>query len=271
MGASETLGYYESPGKEYPAQLADTLRVHGCFEVLNTAVAGMSLPGQIQLWENWVSRFKPDVVLIYPTPTIYLGTEAPRFSSLPRGTTTRPKAQFAFRILDRLQSKVEYPAFIQQRRIAKRIAFETSNKPEGWLFEKQPQDRLELLRAHLDSLVRSIRSRGALPVLATHAMRFQLPLSPQEQQLLSSWRQFTPRATETTLLSFETGAADVVRQLAKENGVPLVDLAAFMTGKPPLFADFTHFTDTGAAVAASHMAEAIVKAIPSNRWSTRSR
>src|SRR2546423_85230 len=37
MGASETFGYAESPGKEYPAQLADSLNRSGCYEVLNTA------------------------------------------------------------------------------------------------------------------------------------------------------------------------------------------------------------------------------------------
>src|SRR5258705_9529645 len=40
MGASETFGYAESPGKEYPAQLADSLNRAGCYEVINTAVVG---------------------------------------------------------------------------------------------------------------------------------------------------------------------------------------------------------------------------------------
>ena len=43
LGSSESFGLYESPGLEFPAQLASRLRDRGDFEVVNAAVAGMTL------------------------------------------------------------------------------------------------------------------------------------------------------------------------------------------------------------------------------------
>ena len=165
MGASETFGYAESPGKEYPAQLADSLNRIGCYEVLNTAVTGLPTTGQIQLWENWVSRFEPNVVVIYASPAFYLSNDAPEFSKLkPRGPAPISNP-FELRLMGRLKDRIDYPDFLQRRRVMKRIAHETAGKPDNWLFRTVPDDRLRLFQAHLDSLVESIRARGAVPVL----------------------------------------------------------------------------------------------------------
>src|SRR5690242_9136044 len=51
LGASETFGLYERDGHEYPAQLRDSLRSRGCFEVLNAAMAGMGLKATIRYFE----------------------------------------------------------------------------------------------------------------------------------------------------------------------------------------------------------------------------
>ena len=71
VGASETFGLYESPGREYPRQLQDSLNaVLGrgeCsatpgprFEVLNGAFAGMGLPTIAQDLRSRLARLKPE-------------------------------------------------------------------------------------------------------------------------------------------------------------------------------------------------------------------
>ena len=72
LGASESFGLYESDGKEYPAQLSVMLNRHGCYEVINAAVAGMTVRTIGSFWDNWASRFRPATVVIYPTPAFYL-------------------------------------------------------------------------------------------------------------------------------------------------------------------------------------------------------
>ncbi|MDP9202298.1 MAG: hypothetical protein M3P26_10275 [Gemmatimonadota bacterium] len=253
MGASETLGAYESPEKEYPVQLADSLRRRGCYEIINAAVAGMSLTGQIRLWDKWVSRFQPDIVVIYPSPAFYLSNEAPRFDSHRTAPTARPP-RLASRLVDRLRSRIEYPAFIQRRRVAKEIADARNGKPARWFYRQVPDERLALFREHLDSLISSVRARGAMPVLITHAMRFGVSLKGEDRDLLRSWVRFSPRATEEVLLAFELESAAMERDLAKTRGVPLVDAAAIMTGRTEWFGDAVHFTDEGSSVMAGSIA-----------------
>jgi hypothetical protein len=262
MGASETFGYYESPGKEYPAQLADSLSRRGCYEVINAAIAGMSVPAQIQLWDKWVAQFQPSIVVIYVPPVFYLGDDPPKFPSPTQGGPGPIPTRFAPRLLDRLHDRIEYPEFIQRRRVKTSLAKAVAGKPDSWFYRDVPADRLALFRYHLDSLVSSIRARGATPVLATHAMRFGDPPKKADEDLLQSWRKFTPRATEAVLLDFERAAASATRDLARERGVPLVDVAAMMTGHTEWFADFTHFDDHGASVVAGSMARVVERVQP---------
>jgi lysophospholipase L1-like esterase len=264
MGASETFGYAESPGKEYPLQLEDSLNRSGCYEVMNTAVTGLPLTGQVQLWENWVSRFQPNVVVIYASPAFYLSNDAPHFAELHHDVKATPLESdpFALRLLARLKDRVEYPAFMQRRRLDRKISNAISGQPQGWIFDKVPAERVALFRQHLDSLVTTIKARGAVPVLVTHAMRFGGEVDAQDRVLLRSWRQFTPRATEDVLMRFERETAKVVRELAAERGVPVADVAAQMTGHEKWFADFTHFNDEGAGVIAHCIAETIQNARP---------
>jgi hypothetical protein len=264
MGASETFGYAESPGKEFPSQLADSLARNGCYEVMNTAIVGLSLTGLVQLWENWVSRFQPNVVVIYASPAFYLSDSLPKFASPnPRWKATsakpRPK-KFSSRLLARLSDRLEYPDFIQRRRVTKRIARAINGRPEEWFYRTLPNDRLSLYRRHLDSLITGVRASGAMPVLVTHAMRFGNRLDTEDQDILRAWRQYSPRATESVLMRFEQEGAETVRQLARERDVPLADAAAVMTGQTKWFADFTHFNDEGAGVIAQCIASAIERA-----------
>jgi len=257
MGASETFGYYESEGKEWPAQFADSLARNGCYEVVNTAIAGMSLPAQIQLWDKWVSQFRPDIVVLYIPPAFYLSDDPPSFPAPTRSGPDSPSTRFVPRLLDRLKDRIEFPEFIQRRRVAKSIDRAVAGKPDTWFYRDLPADRLALYRTHMDSLISNIRATGAVPVLVTHAMRFGDPPKPDDADLLMSWHKFTPRATADVLLAFERAAAATTRDIAREQGLQLVDVAAAMTGHTEWFADFTHFDDNGAGIIAGAIAKAV--------------
>ena len=132
LGASETFGLYESPGMEYPAQLASMLRNEGdCHEVVNAAIAGLTLRGIIRLWTGWGSRFGAQVVLVYPTPAFYLGHRAPQFPG-PPPTTSRPSSPWwTPRLLGRAEDRIEYPDLVQRYRVRRALDASTGLRAAG--------------------------------------------------------------------------------------------------------------------------------------------
>ena len=254
LGASETFGYYETPGKEYPAQLADSLHEAGCFEVINAAVAGMGLRQQVWMWKNYASRFRPEYVVIYPTPLFYLRSETPT-PSTGVGVAATPAPAVRPRLIERVKDVIEVPRPIQRQRILHWIAAETTGRADDWFFRRPPAERLDLFIRDLDSLVTVVRASGAIPVLATHAMRFSIPPNPDDEFMLLAWRQYTPRARPEAMLAFEMQAAERMREYAAATHIELIDIARRLTGHREHFADFIHFTNEGAAIVAGTMAD----------------
>ena len=255
LGASESFGLYESPGEEYPAQLQALLSKYGCYEVVNAALPGLTVPAITALWNNWASHFGARIVLVYASPAFYLGDRPPQYPRTRRTVGHDAPAWWHPRLLDRAVDAFEVPAPIQQWRVERALANIEAAHPPEWYFRTTPRARLRLFSRHLDSLITAIRNDGAEPVLITHAMRFTAPPRPGDVALLDAWRQFSPRATRHTLLSFEVAAARAVTRLGAERHVTVVDAAAAMDGHQAWFADFVHFTDSGATVMANLIAE----------------
>jgi hypothetical protein len=258
LGASETFGYYEAAGQEYPAQLRDSLRSTGCFDVVNAAQAGMGLRSTIHFWNSYANRFGARVVVSYTSPTFYLGNEAPAWPR-PSRIVQSARAPMRPRLSDRLHNVISTPDFIQRRRLQRWIAEETRGKPANWFFTNPPPDRLDAFVTDLDSLVRAIRASGAVPVLMTHAMRFDTLPRPDDDFLLLAWRRFTPRATAETMIAFEHVAAQLVREYGRCAHVIVVDVDSAVSGKRQLFGDPVHFTDKGASVVAGLLARELIR------------
>ena len=262
LGASETFGLYEREGQEYPAQLRDSLRTHGCYEVLNAAVAGMGLQAIIRYWENYGAAFKPDFVIVYPSPIFYLSTNEPVWLPMPGKPEIPSELPPRPRLLESMHSAWATPDFIQVRRVRRWLARDRAGKPDDWFFRSVPGDRLNEFMSDLDSLVISIRARGSTPVLMTHAMRFGTPVDSRDAFLLLSWNQFSPRATEETMLAFEHDAAAAMRRDAARIRAPLVDVDSALTGRRELFGDAIHFLDRGSAVVAGLLTHALTALSP---------
>ena len=108
VGASETFGLRESPGREYPRQLEDSLNARVArdecvsdaaihFQVLNAAFAGMGLPTIDQDIRNRLRRMHPHLVFAYPSPAQYLEDEPP--VATPPDSTARAVRQTPLRAL----------------------------------------------------------------------------------------------------------------------------------------------------------------------------
>lgn len=257
LGASETFGYTESPGKNYVAQIRDSLRGTGCYELINAGVRGLTGPNLIRFWLYWASAFRPDVVIIYPTPNFYLDDSPPRplRPAHPEGQTD-PR-HFRSRFIDHIHDRFALPTVLQQWRLRHEIAKATAGRPTDWFFTTAPPERLELFRADLDSLVTVIQASKATPVLVVTATRFGASLTRRDQELMLQWRFIMPRAKPPAILDFEHQAAQVIRQLAASHHLPMVDADSAMTGHGTYFSDAQHFTDAGAAELAALVAPVV--------------
>lgn len=257
-GASETFGLYESPGAEYPRQLADSLGA--AFDVLNAAFPGMSLPTITQDVRLRLAALAPSVIVLYPTPVQYLAAERP--TAAPPDSTGRSAmvpASWAWtpRALDRVRDQVKgmLPSPVATALRRRDIAAERARMGAA-PFTAVPADRLAAFEHDLRDFVGTVRAAGATPVLTTHANAFGGGAG--DAALLTTWERQYPRAEGATILAFEDAAAGVVRRVAADSAVALVDLRAELAGSGrAVFADYAHFTDAGSARVAGALARAL--------------
>jgi hypothetical protein len=282
VGASETFGLYESPDQEFPRQLEDSLRrwltVPECatggpphrIEVLNAAIFGMSLPTVIADVAARVRRLGPDVVVVYPTPVQYLAG-LPPVAATPDSTgadaVLAPTRAFYPRALGRLRQQLKRmtPAWLLTYSRERAIDDALADTAEGPPFADFPADRMALYERDLGRLISTIRAIGAEPVLVTHA-NWSMSGHP-DSAMLTAWRQNYPRASGSLILAFDSAGADATRRVAADSAVTLVDLAAAVRGhRGPVFADYAHFTDAGAAFVARTIGEGLLRTDRVRRW-----
>lgn len=263
-GASETFGLYESPGREYPRQLEDSLnarlRANGAAcgltsaQVLNAAMPGMSLPTIDQDIRLRVNPLRPDYVVLYPTPSAYLDDGVP-VAARPDSVAhvvwdLSPYSALMPRVLDRIrvQLKALLPDAVQDKLREREISAQLARRPAGWRFDSIPGDRLQLFEADLRHAVQTIRAVGATPVLVTHGNRF-FASERRDPAALHLWEKFYPRAAGQTIVAFDSAARVTTLKVAAETQSNIVDLAPVLARtEGAAFADYSHFTDMGAAL-----------------------
>ena len=264
LGASETLGLYESEGKEYAAQLEAMLKKHHPnVEVLNAAMAGMSLASMKPYWEQWASKAEPQYVLIYPSPMLYLSDKAPKAPTSDAPASPDPismmdRIRVAPRIRDVLR-QAEWLKPLRRSYVRWKTRSELAHHSENdWVWSEPPADRLQQFSEDLRGLVRSIRAKGAVPILVTHASRSPSPPTDEDIGELEAMRAFFPRAKPEIIAAFEVRGREAVVRVAEEETVRCIDAASKMTDdRKAWFADEVHFTDAGATRFAGIVAGAL--------------
>ena len=268
VGASETFGLGESPGREYPRQLEDSLAARDGlrrrlgidrFEVVNGAMLGMSLPTLTQNVRVRLGRFRPSYVVAYPTPVQYLMDQQP-VAAVPDSTVeATPEPTFRLRVLPRLHEQVKLllPGPIATRLRAQAIAKSIREHPADWVLTAIPEDRVRAYDEDLRALVGAIRAIGAEPVLMAHVNVFS-DVEPRDTRLLTAWRRFYPRASGDVLIAFDQRLRTVTCGVAADSAVTLVDVEPFLASpRRQWFADYSHFSDQGAGLVAGLVARAI--------------
>ncbi len=258
LGASETFGLYEAKGKDYPAQLAVELARLGNpdVEVVNAAIVGQAVPSITAHWVNWASRFKPDIVLIYPSSHFYLDVDPPR-PAIPSTRATPHKPPLQSRFAERLKDQAKQIPVLRSMRARHAVAAALAGKDRDFTFATPPANRLAAMITDLDHLMSTIERSGGRPVLVTHAFKMPLPIEPRDRAELEYFRIAFPRAAAEVFPAFGAAARTAIIELGKARGWPVIDAAEKLTGRRELFADPVHFTTDGARQMAVLLAEAL--------------
>ena len=275
LGASETFGLFEREDWDYPSRLrsvVDSLGPGG-IEIVNLGVAGMGLPAMADYYERVVKTIAPDLVFIYPSPSFYLDIDPPEKSGEPRtalgpgintGSPSRvaltfPELRLRWRVRNALRQFL--PPQLQEAFHRRSINRVRGVRDPDWVWETVPADRMRLFKSHLEELVAVIQGDGAEVVLVTHVNRF---LKSQEALTSEDWRHMTavlsyfPRATPGVMIEVDVAANQVIRDVARDRNVGLIDLEGRIPPSADYFADYAHFTDAGADMMGRILAGAVI-------------
>jgi lysophospholipase L1-like esterase len=260
-GASETFGIYEDPGKEYPRALERDLNLRLApdeFEVINAGMPGMRVGSGITYLYDIGRELHPKVVVIYPTPTHYVGVTHPYCgrSIVPPPAAAFPTSRVAERLKDRLKDVLPPAGLTMLREVA--IAWTAR---QGRVLDRVQPQSLEALATDLHCAVQAAREIGAIPILVTHANRFGLRPRPDDYYWLTGWRLQYPEIRQGALLDLEARANARIRAVAEQEHVRVVDAAALLSGDPANFADHAHFTNTGAEKMGALLSRAIAETL----------
>ncbi len=218
IGDSNTLGWADADGANWPADLAELLTTADIdAEVINAGVWGYSSHQGVPRTRE-VLELDPDIVLI-------------SFGSNDAHQVLRSDAEFSARSLGSRRLEL----VVQRLRVAQLVtaALDRMN-PAG--FEPRQRVSQDEYRRNLKTMIDEVRQAGATPVLLTRP--FYGPVLDA-----SGWKS---RGPEYNLLT---------TRVAEEQGVLVIDLYSFFKEMDPLFADESHFTDAGHRWAAALVLE----------------
>lgn len=122
------------------------------------------------------------------------------------------------------------------------------------------------IRAALEAGVRLARRHGVRVILATPARSF-VATQPAElrRRLASSALHATPCYATDALIAEKERFNELLRSVAAELRVPLIDASAELSGRPELFRDSTHLSDAGAERLAVRFGERLLQDLGPSR------
>jgi lysophospholipase L1-like esterase len=215
VGDSNTLGHPELEGSSWPLSLQS---LDGRLSVVNGGVVGYSsFQGVRRLRETL--RLNPDMVLV-------------SFGANDAHPVHLSDADYA-RDMAWRERLWKAGAFLRTFQ----LIVDTLDRVTVLAHRRQPiVHRVELLdyRANLEEMVQMARKSGARPIFLTRPFR-----GSSDDPM--SWKAAAPAYNAAT------------REVAKQDGVPLVDVYDFFRDREDLFEDESHFNAKGHGIAAAYI------------------
>ena len=265
IGASETFGLYESPNMEWPRQLESFLTKSGTeAEVINAAMAGMSLPQRTRHVENRLLRFSPDVVVFMLEYGSYAGLTPEKIRMLRARPGTLPgrkglidglkSLRTVSRLRDVLVPKLPGPVQEAVGSMERRFKLEMLQRDMGVryrsLVHMQPFE-VEAFVLDLEELYERANGAGVKLIFLSPAMWFT------ERNVATTYLSW-PFVDESWWREAKATLPEAARQFADAHHVAFLDLSDVVKGhEADWMKDMLHFNDLGAEQIAQRVAPLI--------------
>jgi len=267
LGASETFGLYESSGHEWPRQLEGMLKHSEVdAEVVNAAIAGMSLPQRTLHLQKRLLPFSPDVVVFMLEYGSYAGMTEEKLQARHTKPPVLPDRKDlldgmkSLRIVSRLKYVVipRLPVAVQQaiEELERGVKLKVRQRDLGYKFRSlthlMPLE-VDVFKRDLEDLYHISNTAGVTVVLLSPAMWFT-------ERNLSVMYLSWPFVDESWWREAQGVLSPVAREFAEQEGFDYLDLSELVRGhEQEWMMDMLHFNDDGAKQVAQRVAVQIAK------------
>ena len=256
--SSHAEDVYLPPSMTFPNILERLLmKERGDATMLNASRAGIDIPENVDDLKRWGEQWRPDYVILYQL-SLTISSIAKRTVTGTRGrassTTNQVKnAEGPASWVNRLVEKTTIYANLKGQVSARIGASRVLANDLGLQGEEE-------FTSMLQDFIDATRMIGTVPVLATFATshtRKQLAVIPNDI-VLGLFKYSSLLSVEGWVTSVERLNA-VIRRIADQEGVMLIDIEDAVAGRPEFFRDFVHFTPAGHEAVARTMKDALIK------------
>ncbi|MGQ0665546.1 MAG: SGNH/GDSL hydrolase family protein [Nitrospiraceae bacterium] len=275
IGASETFGLFEQAGNEWPRQLERILNERGIeAEVINAALAGMSLQQRLIHLQNRLLQFQPDIVILMLEYNSYAGITPAKIETKRVARTVPLPAKHDTLVEGikslRLSTALKYSLI---PKLPQRVQDMYSGWDLNYKLWQREQDLGSDFRSYHNVTELEIQTfRDDILQFQTVAAQHDIVLilaSPaewlNEQNILgfyASWPYIDESWHRQALATFPK----VAKEFAQQRYLPFVDLQEVVASREPTFLkDMVHYSDEGARVVGETFGKVILEMTsPSN-------
>lgn len=225
--------------------------------VLNASRAGIDIPENVNDLKRWGEQWRPDYVILYQlsmsissiAKRTLAGTRAQVAPALNRTAKAVGPITWVNRLVEMTTIYANVKGQISARIGANRVLANDLGLQGEQEFSAMLQDFID-----------TTRTIGSVPVLTTFATshtRKHLAVFPKDVALgLFKFSSFL--SVEGWVKSVERLNA-VIRRIAAQEGIMLIDVEGAVAGRPEFFRDFIHFTPAGHEAVARTMRDALME------------
>jgi len=286
LGSSESYGLYESPGKEWPAQLRELLP-DSRYEVINASVVGLNLSSFNAYLDKHVFPLDPDIVVLTVNPLFYVTSQHRIAQQRPKPATdsaqkSRPTPHsLRESLVDNLRVFPKFKLLVKQAvsenfPVAfKRYQISSTSRQVQEIERMQlrgrkpvdavPESYLSAFDRELNGTINLIRSRNCEVILTSYPALISSDNFGSYPDIFLDNRRFCIELSLMGIVDTFNRFNSVTADVSRRQRAPFVDIQLLLPKSTEFFGDNVHYTDKGATVFAESVSRLLNRSFHSAR------